>query len=75
MEISKSKLEARLLEGEEEEKFLKKAMEDRNAYFKKCQQARQGGRKGRGRGRNMRKRKGSLEATEAPPTKKAVEEE
>lgn len=68
-------MKGRLLEGEEEDNFLKKALEDKNAYFKKCQQARQGGRKGKGRGgRNNRKRKGN-EDEDAPPSKKTVEVE
>ncbi|KAK6623458.1 hypothetical protein RUM43_009310 [Polyplax serrata] len=76
IDVAGSKLEARLLEGEEEEQFLRKAMEDRNAYLKKCQQARQGGRRGgkggKGRGKNMRKRKGSIETSDAPSAKKTV---
>lgn len=74
MEVSGSKLEARLLEGEEEEKFLEKALADRAAYLKKCQQARHGGRKGKG-GRGGRKRKGNQAEDDSPPAKKAVEAE
>lgn len=73
IEIIGSKLDARLLEGEEEEKFLEKALADRNAYMKKCQQARHGGRKGKG-GKGSRKRKSNAADEDSPPAKRQAAE-
>lgn len=72
VEILKSKLEARLLEGEEEDTFLEKALADRSAYLKKCQQAKYG-KKGKG-GRGSRKRKGNAADEDAPQAKKTESE-
>lgn len=73
IEIVGCKLTARLLEGEEEEKFLEKALADRNAYMKKCQQSRHGGRRGKG-GKFSRKRKSNAGDDESPPAKKQTAE-
>lgn len=75
--ISDCKLEARLLEGEEEDKYIEKARKDRSEYMQKCQKARHGGRKSKGhkggKGKFNRKRRGEAEDS-SPPAKKVAQE-
>lgn len=78
LEVTNSKLTARLLEGDEENTFLETAAVVRNAALKRRQQLKKGGRKakkakGGGRGGSGKKRKGSPIGDESPPAKKAVE--
>lgn len=71
LEIGNVKIEVRALEGEEEEQFLKKTMEDiqkRRFHYNQNKRGRRGG--GRGGFRGDRKRKqASAESTDEPPSK------
>ncbi|XP_046999533.1 la protein homolog [Schistocerca americana] len=77
IEIGNVKIEVRALEGEEEEEFLKKTMEDiqkRRFHYNQNKRGRRGG--GRGGFRGDRKRKQtSADSTGEPPSKVAAKSE
>lgn len=70
--IQETEVTCKVLEGEEEDKYLTKAMEDMAASKSKYNKAKRGGKKGRARG--TKKRGNSPSHDTVPPAKKRVVE-